>query len=414
MGLLHLHHVQLHTQAWLLGHLHVAAFDLQWLLGQALAVLPYPVRVNGGDLARRGCAHMREHGQRDVEVVVGMGAPGQAKRLAQLRHTHRAGHGPEMRVGQRNVDRLQRQAVRHLAPVGGDHVGGGRQTSGAAEFGHHFAAAEHAFSTTRVFRIGHHAAHALAQANRVFQQPAAVGVECHAGFGEAFMQCNHGIHFLVATQHAALELEVLEAITLLRCFGQAHNGLGCHGFFVAHAEPVVVGAGLAAVRQVGLVAVAHIEQVSQHLHRFALLAVTQQGGNRHIEVFAQQVEQGRFSGSDRMDGDAQVKRLLAAPATVALGKLRAHGVQDGLVVADGLAHDEGAGVFQRLADFFAARHFTHAGVACAVGQHQDVAGEERAMGAAQVHQHAVVACYGDHAQVGDAGGGSSRRSGHKQ
>ena len=131
-------------------------------------------------------------------------------------------------------------------------------------------------------------------------------------------------------------------------------------------------------------------------------------------MFAQQVEQGRFSGSDRMDGDAQVKRLLAAPATVALGKLRAHGVEDGVVAANRLAHDECARVFQRLADLFAAGHFTHTRVACAVGQHQDVAGEERAMGTAQVHQHVVVAGDRDHPQGGDAGGGSSRGSGHKQ
>ncbi len=91
-------------------------------------------------LARCGGGHMGEHGQGDVEVVVGVRAPGQAPVAAGLAHAHRAGHGPEMRVGQRNIDGLQRQRMGHLAPVGGNHVGGRGQAGGAAELGHHLAA----------------------------------------------------------------------------------------------------------------------------------------------------------------------------------------------------------------------------------------------------------------------------------
>ena len=122
------------------GTSHQAADDLQRLLRQALAVLPDPVRVDRGDAARRGGADVREHRQRDVEVVVRVRAPGQAPVAAGLRDAHRAGHGPEVRIGERNVDRLQRQRVHHLAPVGGDHVGRRRQAGGAAELGHHLAA----------------------------------------------------------------------------------------------------------------------------------------------------------------------------------------------------------------------------------------------------------------------------------
>ncbi len=37
--------------------------------------------------------------------------------------------------------------------------------------------------------------------------------------------------FLVAAQHATLEFEVLETITSVGGLGQAHHGVGAHGFF---------------------------------------------------------------------------------------------------------------------------------------------------------------------------------------
>jgi hypothetical protein len=47
-----------------------------------------------------------------------------------------------------------------------------------------------------------------------------------------------------------------------------------------------------------------------------------------------------------------------------------------VVVANRLAFNQGARVFQGLADFFAAGHFAQAGVARRVGQDDDVAGEK--------------------------------------
>ena len=103
MSFVNFDHVKLNAQAGFFRDLDGAVFNLQRLASQALAVLPDPVRVHGGYLAGCGGAHMREHGQRDVKVVVGMRAPGQAPGLAHLRDPNRALHGPEMRVGQRNV-----------------------------------------------------------------------------------------------------------------------------------------------------------------------------------------------------------------------------------------------------------------------------------------------------------------------
>ncbi len=67
----------------------------------------------------------------------------------------------------------------------------------------------------------------------------------------------------------------------------------------------------------------------------------------------------------------------------------------------GLPTTRAAGVFQGLANALAARHFTDAGVAGVVLEDHDVAGEKRAVGAAQVEQHAVVAGHRNNLHAGD-------------
>ena len=91
----------------------------------------------------------------------------------------------------------------------------------------------------------------------------------------------------------------------------------------------------------------------------------------------------------------------AAAAAVAVGKLLAHALQHLLVGADRLADDQRAGVLQRLADLFTARNFADAGAPGVVGEDQQVAGEKRAVRAAQVEQHAVAPGDSDDAQFGD-------------
>ena len=121
-------------------------------------------------------------------------------------------------------------------------------------------------------------------------------------------------------------------------------------------------------------------------------------------MLAEQVEQRGFGGGDGVDGDAKVESLLSAAGAVARGELRAHGIEHGVVVADGLADHQFAGILEGLADLFAARDFADAGVARAVGEDEDVAGEERSVRAAEVEQHRVVAGNGHHAQIGNDGG----------
>ena len=116
--------------------------------------------------------------------VVRVRAPGQARVAAGLGDAHGAGHGPEVRVRQRDVHRLQRQRVRELPPVGRDHVGRRRQSRRTAELRHHLAPREAVFGAAGVFGVGDDAVHVAHQADRVREQPAAVGVERDAAFGK--------------------------------------------------------------------------------------------------------------------------------------------------------------------------------------------------------------------------------------
>jgi len=119
-------------------------------------------------------------------------------------------------------------------------------------------------------------------------------------------------------------------------------------------------------------------------------------------MLAEQVEQRGFERGDRVDRGAQVERLQAAAAHVAIGKGAPHVVEHRVVVADRLADDERARILERAADAFAARHFADAGPARAVLQDHEVAGEERTVRAAQVEQHAVVAGDRNGLQLDDA------------
>lgn len=60
---------------------HVPVHYAQRFTGKALAVLPDPVGVDCGDLARCRSRHLGEHRQRNVEVVVRMRTPGQPQSL---------------------------------------------------------------------------------------------------------------------------------------------------------------------------------------------------------------------------------------------------------------------------------------------------------------------------------------------
>ena len=208
--------------------------------------------------------------------------------------------------------------------------------------------------------------------------------------GKAFVERGDGRDLLVAGENAALELEIVEAIACLRGLGEAHDGLRGQRLFVAQPRPVVLGVRLFAIGKIGLAAVADIEQIAEHLDTVALLALAEQGGDRHAEELAEQIEHRGFDGGDHVDGGAQVEGLQAAAAGVAIGELAPDGVEHRLPCPDGPADDESPRILERLADLLAARHLADADMAGIVLQDEDVAGEERPVRARQVEQHGVV------------------------
>ncbi len=169
--------------------------------------------------------------------------------------------------------------------------------------------------------------------------------------------------------------------------------------------PVALLIRLALVRQWGKLTVADEEQVTQHLDFAALLPVAQQGGHVDTQVLAQQVEHCRFNTGHHVNGGAQVKGLQPAAARITVGKLITYRIQDIFVRAQGFTHHQRDRVFQGFADLLATRDLAHTGMAGVIFDNYDITGEERGMGAAQVHQHAVMTGNRD-----DLHGGDNRRS----
>jgi hypothetical protein len=175
---------------------------------------------------------------------------------------------------------------------------------------------------------------------------------------------------------------------------------------VPEAQPVIGSrrfVGRRAVSQVGSGAVPDEEQVSQRLHPAALLAVAEQGRDGHAEILAEQVQQRGFHRGDGMHGDPQVEGLGTAATGVAAGELAADITEHGVVIPDAAAFDQRAGLLQRVLDGGPARHFPHSGVAFGILENQQVPGEVRSVGAAEVEQHAVMSGDGDHPHLGDGG-----------
>ena len=49
------------------------------------------------------------------------------------------------------------------------------------------------------------------------------------------------LHFLSPGQHAAFQLEIVEAVARMGGFGQPHDGVGRQRFLVAQPDPVIAG-----------------------------------------------------------------------------------------------------------------------------------------------------------------------------
>ncbi len=152
-----------------------------------------------------------------------------------------------------------------------------------------------------------------------------------------------------------------------------------------------------------LAAIADVEEVAQSFDCLSLLAFAEKRRDWNAEKLSEQIEQCSFDGSDCVDGDAVIESLQSTSAGIAIGELRADGIEDGVKIPGGFADDERAGIFERLANTLAAGNFADSGMSGAVSEDDEVADEIRAMRAAEIEQHAVVARDGDHAHCGDGG-----------
>ena len=294
-----------------------------------------------------------------------------------------------------------------LAPVGGDHVGRGRQAGGAAELGHHLAAGEAVLGAARVLGIGDDAAHVAHQPDRVLQQPAAVRVERDARLGEALVQGDDRLDLLLAAQHAALELEVVEAVAR-RSAASARRTIasGVIAFSWRRRNQSSSASGSLAYGRSVLRAVADVEQVAEHLDRVALLAFAEQRRDRHVEVLAEQVEQRRLDRGDRVDRGAQVEGLQAAAAARRGRRTAAAPPAAGAAARRAAGRRPARAASSSVCRIFSPPGTSPTPVRPALSVRiSEVAGEERAVRAAQVEQHAVATGDGNDPQRRDGGGG---------
>src|SRR3981081_3888154 len=167
-----------------------------------LAILPYPMCIDGSYSSGSRSGNMSEHCERDIEVVVGMGSPGQAPLTAKLRHANGALHCPEMRIGQRYINGMQFRFEPELPPIRRDHVCGGWQARCATELRHDLPAGITLLGATGIFCIGKDALLAGTEPCCFFERPGSVGVERDSSLRETFCKCGNSFHLLRATEHS--------------------------------------------------------------------------------------------------------------------------------------------------------------------------------------------------------------------
>ena len=192
-----------------------------------------------------------------------------------------------MRVRQWYVHRIQHHRMAHFTPVGGDHVGRNRQPGSAAKFGHHLAARKSLLGAARIFRVGQHVAQPFAQRDSFIQQPGAVRIDGDACLREAFFQRAHAVNLLLAGQNAAFQLEVFEAVAILRRLCKAYHRLARERLLMTQVIPLVAARRAFQIRQIGFRPVANVEQIAQHRYRITLFAWPQQFADRHVQRLAQ-------------------------------------------------------------------------------------------------------------------------------
>ncbi len=166
---------------------------------------------------------------------------------------------------------------------------------------------------------------------------------------------------------------------------------GCQGFFAADAKPIVSRIFFADVREIGLSSIAHIEEISEHLHFVALLTFSEQRRNGNFEMLPQEIQERRFDRGTSVNRDPQIECLQTAPAGVPICKRAANGAKYLVIPANALPDKKRLCIFERGPDAFTSGHLAYAYMSRAVFQDQNIAGEERTVCSAQIEKHAIRA-----------------------
>jgi len=62
--------INLDPKPWPVWNAHLPVHDLERVLRKPLAILPDPVSVDGSDFSRGRGRGVRDHGERDIEVII--------------------------------------------------------------------------------------------------------------------------------------------------------------------------------------------------------------------------------------------------------------------------------------------------------------------------------------------------------
>ncbi|MNP27296.1 hypothetical protein D3C76_1201950 [compost metagenome] len=195
---------------------------------------------------------------------------------------------------------------------------------------------------------------------------------------------------MLTRQHAAFQFEIFKAVAILGRFRQTHHRLAGERLLMAQVIPVVATRRTFQIGQIGFGAIAQVEEIAQHGDRIALFARAEQFAHRHVQRFAEQIQQRRFQRRHGIHPQFKCPGTFAKgieiDRLVALVHALDHFIQPRHLLADHLRD----GIHQGLVDHLAAGGFPDAGIPGVIGQHHDIAGKPGVMRAADVQQHAVL------------------------
>jgi len=192
----------------------------------------------------------------------------------------------------------------------------------------------------------------------------------------------------------------MESVTFNGCLCKSDYGFRVKSFFSPETEPFIFLSRTGRIIQIRLLPVAYIKEVSEHFNLFPLLSGSQKGSNRLPQELSEQIEKCGLDSSYCMYCHPQVIGLKATSAGILLAVFLPDQTKDVVVFSQTLSPDQILCFIKEFPYFLTARHFADPGMTGIVLHYDNIPGEERPVGTAEVQQHAVATCYGDHCHLG--------------